>query len=144
MLSLLENRQLGVSCKGCIPSQKCQTYHLCGKMQSSKKKTKIRGNQRCLREHDDTTIDIIQVGVWQILQLHIHNNTLNCQWEKSPKLHTATTRVSSSSDGSEPDRLFQYLLKTVRPSKASQGAMGIAVRLMRDHYLVSSLDCEAR
>lgn len=63
-------------CKGCIPSKKRQTYHLCGKMQSSKRKTKIRGNQRGWREHDDTPIDIIQAGVWQILQQHIHNNTL--------------------------------------------------------------------
>lgn len=63
-------------CKGCIPSQKRQTYHLCGKTQSSKRKTKIRGNQRCWREHNDTPMDIIQAGVWQILQLHIHNNTL--------------------------------------------------------------------
>lgn len=64
-------------CKGCIPSQNHQTYHLCGKMQSSKRKTKIRGNQKGWREHDDTPMDITQAGVWQILQLCIHNNTMS-------------------------------------------------------------------
>lgn len=64
-------------CKGCISSQKHQTYHLCGKMQSSKRKTKIRGNQRGWREHNETLLDIIQAGVWQILQLCIHNNTMS-------------------------------------------------------------------
>lgn len=123
-------------CKGCIPNQKRQTYHLCGKMQSSKRKSKIRGNQRGLREHDDTPMDITQVGVWQILQLHVHNNTLSTA--SGISLQSYTLQQPESAAAMMGQSWIVYVSTYWRQStKATQGAMGTAVTLMHDHYLGS-------